>query len=242
MPDHRSPAEGKRRRLPKPKRRPAYLNSIEQIDTVLEAAEELDRRPQNLLSVRQPIVATLILAGLRAHELCSLRWGDVDLANGRLRIETSKTQAGIREVDLAIFLRDILAAHKAKSTKARPRDLVFPTRNGRARSKDNLRGRILLPALQRADELLEERGLAPLPQGLSPHKLRHTFASILIACGEDPASVMAPLGHTHPSFTLSVYTHMMRRGPGERGRLKALMKGESEEALEQGAATTAGAR
>jgi hypothetical protein len=37
---------------------------------------------------------------------------------------------------------------------------------------------------------------------------------------------MAQLGHTHPAFTLSVYTHMMRRGTGERSRLKALMRGE----------------
>lgn len=52
------------------------------------------------------------------------------------------------------------------------------------------------------------------------------------ATGEDPASVMAQLGHTDPKFTLRVYTHMMRRGPAERGRLKALVKGEMIEAAE----------
>lgn len=41
------------------------------------------------------------------------------------------------------------------------------------------------------------------------------------ACGEDPNSVMAQLGHTDPTFTLQVYTHMMGRAPGERARLKA---------------------
>jgi len=65
-----------------------------------------------------------------------------------------------------------------------------------------------------------------LPQGVTTHKLRHTFASILIACGEDPASVMAQLGHTDPKFTLRVYTHMMRRGPAERARLKELVGDE----------------
>ncbi len=72
----------------------------------------------------------------------------------------------------------------------------------------------------------------PLPHGVTPHKLRHTFASILIATGEDPASVMAQLGHTDPKFTLRVYTHMMRRGSVERARLKALVKGEMIEAAE----------
>jgi integrase len=61
---------------------------------------------------------------------------------------------------------------------------------------------------------------------VTPHKLRHTFASILVACGEDPASVMAQLGHTDPSFTLRIYTHLMRRDPAERARLKALVHGE----------------
>jgi integrase len=61
---------------------------------------------------------------------------------------------------------------------------------------------------------------------VTPHKLRHTFASILVACGEDPASIMAQLGHTDPKFTLRVYTHLMRRDPAERGRLKALVYGD----------------
>ena len=63
----------------------------------------------------------------------------------------------------------------------------------------------------------------PLPKGLTTHKLRHTFASVLIACGEDPVSVMSQIGHTDPGFTLRVYTHMMSRDPAERARLKALV-------------------
>jgi len=78
----------------------------------------------------------------------------------------------------------------------------------------------------------EERGEVPLPKGVTPHKLRHTFASTLIACGEDPASVMAQLGHTDPKFTLRVYTHMMRRSPAERARLKALIRGDAGSAVE----------
>ena len=79
---------------------------------------------------------------------------------------------------------------------------------------------------KRASELLERRGRVPLPKGLTPHKLRHTFASVLIACGEDPISVMRQIGHTDPAFTLRVYSHLMSREPGERARLKALVNGE----------------
>jgi len=57
------------------------------------------------------------------------------------------------------------------------------------------------------DRLVEERGLQPLPLGITLHKLRHTFASILVAIGKAPTYVMQQLGHTDPAFTLRVYAH-----------------------------------
>jgi integrase len=57
------------------------------------------------------------------------------------------------------------------------------------------------------------------------HKLRHTFASILVAIGRDPTHVMQQLGHTDPAFTLRVYAHTMRGSEEERERLKALVEG-----------------
>jgi integrase len=125
---------------------------------------------------------------------------------------------------MPLILRDDLAAHKARAYRSGPEDLVFPTGTGGRRDKDNLRHHILRATFERADKLLEEPGHVPLPKGLTAHKLRHTFASVLIACGEDPNSVMAQLGHTDPTFTLRVYTHIMGRAPGERARLKALMR------------------
>jgi integrase len=83
----------------------------------------------------------------------------------------------------------------------------------------------MAPVTRRADELLDHRGLPPPPEGLTAHKLRHTFASILAACGEDRAYIMAQLGHTDPKFTLRIYTHLMRRRDGERERLRALVHG-----------------
>jgi integrase len=70
--------------------------------------------------------------------------------------------------------------------------------------------RVLTPVLERADGLLADRGQHPLPRGVTPHRLRHTFASILIALGRDPRHVMDQLGHTDPKFTLRVYAHAMR--------------------------------
>ena len=135
------------------------------------------------------------------------------LANGRLYVRDAKTDAGTREVDLLHLLREELAEHKAASAPTGPEDRVFVTSGGRPRDRYNLRQRVLAPVVKRADELLAERDAPPLPIGISPHKLRHTFASLLVALGNDPASVMAQLGHTDPAFTLRVYTHINRRAP-----------------------------
>jgi hypothetical protein len=80
--------------------------------------------------------------------------------------------------------------------------------------------------LERADHLLRDRGQLPLPKGISPHKLRHAFASILVAVGTDPASVMRQIGHRSAAFTLDVYAHMMATSPGQRERVRALVEGE----------------
>jgi hypothetical protein len=68
---------------------------------------------------------------------------------------------------------------------------VFPTASGSRRDKDNVRTRVIHPVVTRADELLAEHRAQPLPNGVTAHKLRHTFTSILFARGEDPAYVMA---------------------------------------------------
>jgi integrase len=219
-------AVGRKRRLKEPQRPPVHLDTAEQIEALLEAAADLDRNPRFHCIEREAILATLVFAGPRAHELCNLLWRDVDLANGRISIGRSKTPAGLREITMLPILRDILAAHKAAAYRSGSDDLVFPSGTGGRRDKGNLRTRVLLDALKRADEILESRGLIPLPRGLTPHKLRHTFASVLIACGEDPISVMKQLGHTDPGFTLRVYSHLMSRDANGRKRLKALVRGE----------------
>ena len=65
---------------------------------------ELDEVRALLNAAKGPpraMLATMILAGLRVGELLALRWRDVDLANGKLRVEEAKTDAGERVVDLS---------------------------------------------------------------------------------------------------------------------------------------------
>ena len=226
----RNPAAGRRRRLKADRPKPVYLDSAAHIAAMLAAASALDAAPDAQTSGRRPVIAVMILAGLRAHEIEDLRWRHVNLADGRITVGSSKTDAGIREVDLLPLLRDELAAHKAAGARSKPNDLVFSTRTGAPRDRYNLRQRVVLPVAREAAARLDERAeqgddVQPLPVGISPHKLRHTFASVLVALGNDPAYVMGQLGHTDPAFTLRIYSHMMRRDAGERDRLRALVEG-----------------
>ena len=218
-----NPARGRRRRLKVDKPAPVWLDSAEHIAALLDAAGELDREARADRQVpRRAILATLTFAGLRIGELVELRWRDVDLAAGRITVRASKTDAGARHIDLLPALRDELATLKAR---ARPTSSarVFPTQAGGPLNQGNVRKRTLALSVKRANERLEAAGSVPLPDGLSPHKLRHTFASLLVALGVDPGAVMDQLGHEDAGFTLRVYRHGMRRDEGSRAQLAQLV-------------------
>jgi integrase len=134
----------------------------------------------------------------------------------------------MREIDTLPLLREILTEHRAQKLRegapTGPDDPVLITATGRARDRYNLAD-VVAAVVSRADELQAQRGRQPLPVGITPHKLRHTFASILVAIKKDPNYVMNQLGHTDAGFTLRVYSHIMRRSDGEREKLKALVEG-----------------
>jgi integrase len=234
-----NPARGRRRRLKADKPAPVWLDSAEQIAALLDAAGELDREARADRQVpRRAILATLTFAGLRIGELLELRWRDVDLAAGRLTVRASKTDAGARTIDLLPALAGDLRAHKASARPASSSERVFPTQAGNALNDGNVRKRILARAVERANERLEAAGSVPLPEGLTPHKLRHTFASLLVALGVDPGAVMDQLGHEDAGFTLRVYRHGMRRGEDSRAQLRQLVgvAGESDDVSAEAAA------
>ena len=85
---------------------------------------------------------------------------------------------------------------------------------------------MLAPAVRRATERLVAAGENPLPEKITPHSLRRTFASVLYALGEDPGVVMDEVGHTDPALALRVCRQAMRRGEGEKAQLRALVEGE----------------
>lgn len=139
-----NPARGKRRKLKADRPARAYLDSAEQIAALLDAARELDSEARNDRShvARRPMLATLGLAGLRIGELLGLRWRDVDLATGWLRVGEAKTEAGRRKVKIRPLLRDELLAHKAATRHDKPDAYVFSTSEGKRQNPSNVRGRV----------------------------------------------------------------------------------------------------
>jgi len=215
----------RRRKLRAPAPRRSHLDRAYQIEALMEAAGQLDGEARrDRLRQRRAILATLTFAGLRIGELLALAWGDIDLAGGRLRVGVSKTEAGLREVELLPALRAELAALRA-SASGDLDALVFATMTGRRQNPSNVRNRTLALSVARANELLAARGMAPLPAPLTPHSLRRTYASILFAIGRPAPEVMEQLGHTDPALTLRVYARAMRQSADERERVTALVSG-----------------
>jgi integrase len=204
----RNPAKGRRRKLPTCKPVRAFLEP-EQVTALLAAAGELDAEDRDGRKVRRPLLATLAYAGLRIGELLALRWRDIDLAGGHLHVRSSKTDAGVRSVDIQPELRAELVGWKL-CVDPQPNDLVFGTRTGKPDARHNVRRRVLLRAVTRANEKHAREGTEPLPEALSPHALRRSFASWLVAEGEDSAYVMAQLGHTDATMTLGLYAKALK--------------------------------
>lgn len=151
---------------------------------------------------------TELTTGLRRGEICGLKWQDFEEATGRLQIRRSvtcrkgggvkigetKTETGVRTIQLPPSTAEILRERKKKSYS----DWIFhnPTVPELPLSPST--------AYDRLKVLLRYAGLPPIRF----HDLRHTFATHALASGVDAKTLSEILGHTNASFTLDTYTHV----------------------------------
>ncbi len=218
----RNPARGRRRRLPAVAPRRSWLDRADHIAALLDGAGKLDDKARVCRGQRRALLATLTFAGLRLGEAQALCWRDVDLTRGTITVRAAKTDAGVRVVNILPVLSDELCDYRARIDPASDA-LVFCTTTGHRLGATNIRRRVLDKAVKHANTQLVTDGCEPLPDGLTPHSLRRTFASLLFAIGETPPYVMAQMGHTTPNLTLAIYARQMDRRDGEPRRLKALV-------------------
>ncbi len=189
--------------------------------TVKQIAEQLDmsqggvcwlytRHRPRIVSRRRAIIATLTASGTRNSELCLLRWQDLDFQRCKIRIPAAKTNRGVREIDMTPWLREQLLTYKASLGETQPEDPVFPTRDATFRDKDNMNRRVIGPVQRAAAALRTERGLAPLPTGLSAHVFRRTYITLMAEAGAPITYVQDQVGHESARLTLEIYARVSR--------------------------------
>jgi integrase/recombinase XerD len=146
------------------------------------------------------MLETLYATGLRVTELVSLPAADVNLTAGYLRV-TGKGRKQ-RLVPLGEVARDVVAQYLAE---ARPLFLKNPAQPGLF-----LTGRGKPMTRQGFFKLIRLYARAAgIRQPISPHKLRHSFATHLLERGADLRAVQAMLGHADITTT-QIYTHVSR--------------------------------
>lgn len=161
-----------------------------------------------------------VALGLRKGELLALRWEDVDLEGGSLRVHRTvqrlgegmglvsgspKTQRSRRTVPLPNVCVAGLREHRARQEDERAQagdawvdlGLVFSTAKGTVIEPRNL------------NRLFDQRIEAAGVRRIRFHDLRHTCATLLLAQGVPARVVMEMLGHTQLSMTTDLYGHVM---------------------------------
>jgi integrase len=101
-----------------------------------------------------------------------------------------------------------------------PSDPVFVSSQGTRQTPSNV-GRRLKTAIKKANPILEEKGIEPISERVSPHSLRRTYASLRYACGDDPVFVAEQGGWADPAFPIRVYARAAKRPQKLSGEYRA---------------------
>jgi integrase len=159
--------------------------------------------------VRRAIIATLGFAGPRVGELCLLDNQDINLARARFSIRDSKTDAGVRLVDIHPALLDELSSYFAGRAPATMDAPAFPTRARTRRDRSNVLQRVVHPIVARANAMRAERDEPPILAHVTPHTFRRTYITFMVAAGYDLPYVQAQVGHVDPTTTLAIYAQLI---------------------------------
>ena len=170
----------------------------------------------------------LVTTGIRRGECVGLQWDDFDMKNqtvtisrnavldehGNVLISTPKTTNSIRTIPLMASTVVLLQKYRKQMQAKHPNTILksaflFP-------NKDD----VFLPrdpnsVTSRVKRFMKNNDFPDL----SPHDLRHTFATMAISSGVDVKTLSSMLGHFSAGFTLDTYTHItndMQRGAAEK--------------------------
>ncbi len=187
------------------------ISTIEMPKTGLKLPDVLSRQDvQRLLEVEEPpspaalrnaaMVETLYAAGLRVSELVALRVQDLNLEAGFVRVWGKGAKE--RVVPIGSHARQKVATYlqegRPRLLGGRTSPFLFVARAARPMTRQGFW------------KMLNRRAAAAgIRQAISPHSLRHSFATHLLEGGADLRAVQMMLGHTDISTT-QIYTHVAR--------------------------------
>ena len=147
-----------------------------------------------------------VFSGARQGELSGFKWSDLDYDNNQIHIQRTynyqtfydtKTETSNRRIDLG----PVMIAQLKKWQLACPPNrcnLMFPNESAQPMNYSNMVQRYYMPALKKAKI-----------KRIKFHCPRHTFASLLIHQSENIKYTQSQLGHSSPTVTLNVYSHLM---------------------------------
>lgn len=183
--------------LPKPERKLPVVLSVAQIDELLALPlrTPAGRNTPPWLPMRDAAILELFYScGLRISELRSLDLADIDFLGETLRV----VGKGSKERLVPVGGPALAAIERYRREAAVGNGPLFLSKH---------RTRITQQAI---DLLLRKYvGLSSIPFEISPHKLRHSFATHLLDAGADLRSVQSMLGHASLSTT-QIYTHVTK--------------------------------
>jgi integrase/recombinase XerC len=193
-------------RTPKQDKRLPKCLDLEQVQKLLDAPGDTD-----LLAARdKAMLEVLYSSGIRVSELVDLDMADMDLQEGVLRVrgkgrKDRLTPIGSQAIKALQRYFELRNADPKLASQTTGR--VFLNKHGQSLSTRSVRRKL--------DKYLVQAGLDP---GISPHTLRHSFATHLLNNGADLRSVQELLGHQSLSTT-QIYTHL------STGRMKEAYDG-----------------
>ena len=178
---------------------PKVKKSLPNIMSVEDVTKLLDIKLDDHFSYRNKAMLELMYAtGLRVSELVELKLNDIDFSDDIIRIMGKGSKERIIPIgDIALaYLEEYINNHRSLMLKGNSCDYVFLNNHGKKMTRQGF--------FKIIKKIAKDVGIN---SEISPHTLRHSFASHLLKYGADLRTIQELLGHSDISTT-QVYTHI----------------------------------
>lgn len=218
---------------------PKDVKTVEELEKEDEVPKYLEKEDLSIflntvkkdgLDRDYPIFMLLSYTGMRAGELCALKWKDIDFDEETIKITKTyynptnnikkyelvppKTATSRRTIDIDPKVLAVLEEHRSLQKQVRMRyrntyhdeDFVFAKMDGNYPGYPEL----IKTIENRMRRSLKIAGLSKELLELTPHSLRHTHTSLLAEAGVSLPEIMARLGHKDEDTTKHIYLHVTK--------------------------------